>query len=341
MKIFIDSSNINDIKQFKDFKLFAGITTNPTFFIREKITDVNSSIREIDSIIDGEIHIEAMGDTANEIIENAIQNVKLAKNVVAKIPMTEEGIKAVEYLSKNGYKTNVHLIFSSNQAIVAALAGAAYVCPLIGRLYDYGHNGLEIIKEILDGFKNYNYLKTKVMISSVRSAEHCRVAAILGADAITVPPAIIKQLFKHPLTDIGLDIFKQDIVNLTSINRIMHKDDLPIVSEKSSLKDTIKIMTDKKFGTAIIVDNSFILKGIITDGDLRRIFQKYENISDKTAEEVMFRNPKTITANELAGNALKKMEDNRITSLVVVDDKNRVIGFVHIHDILRKQVREY
>ncbi|HOK40510.1 MAG TPA: transaldolase family protein [bacterium] len=342
MKIFIDSSNIEEIKQFKDFAFFAGITTNPTFFIREKISDMNGAIKEMNKIIKGEMHIEAMGDTAEEIIKNAIENTKLADDVVAKIPMTPEGIKAVEYLSKKNYKTNVHLIFSSNQAILAALAGATYVCPLIGRLYDHGHNGLEIIQQILQAFKNYNYINTKVMISSVRSAEHCRMAAILGADAITVPPAIIKQMFRHPLTDIGIDIFKQDMINLTIVEKIMHRGNkLPLIKEGTYLKEAIKIITEKNFGTGIIVDNENNLKGIITDGDLRRIFQKYEDISNLKVEEVMSKNPRTIMKTELIGNALKKMEDNKITSLIIADENKKVIGFIHIHDILGKQVREY
>lgn len=336
MKLFIDSANIKAIEKYSKMKIFSGVTTTPTFFRREGINDISNEIKKISKIIPGEVHIEAMGNTYEEMIKSAIANKKMGPDVVSKIPLNHESIKAVEYLSEEDIKTNVHLIFSLNQAILAALAGATYVCPLVGRIYDIGYDGLSVIEEIITGFKKHPEIKSKVMVSSVRTPEHVKQAFLLGADVTTIPPFAIEQMFHHPLTKSGIDQFEEDLILTRHVRDLLRVgEDLPIVTEETNMKDTIVEMTRKKLGIVLVINKEGKLTGCVTDGDLRRAIQKFPNIYNRKAKECMTKDPKTIQKDAFVHEALATMEKLAVTHLITITENQEPFGIIHIHDILK------
>jgi fructose-6-phosphate aldolase len=210
MKFFIDTANVEDIKNANELGLICGVTTNPSLIAKEG-RDFKEVIKEIASIVDGPISGEVKATTTDwkDMVEEAREISKIHSNMVVKIPMTEDGLKAVNVLKKEGIKTNVTLIFSPTQALLAARAGATYVSPFLGRLDDIAHNGLLLIEEIVEIFAN-NDIDTQIIAASVRNPIHVTECAKLGCDIATVPYNVIKQMVKHPLTDIGIEKFKQD-----------------------------------------------------------------------------------------------------------------------------------
>jgi len=208
MKIFLDSANVESIKKYNDMGLVDGITTNPTLLSKEKGNPAEI-MRQIVKIVKGPVSLEVVGTTTAEMIEEAHGLKKYGQNVVVKIPMIPDGLKAVKKLKDEGIPTNVTLIFSANQAILAAKAGAAYVSPFIGRLDDAGQEGMAVIREIVPIFKNYQF-DTKVLVASIRHPLHVIDAGKIGAHVVTLPPDILGKMLTHPLTDKGLSAFLSD-----------------------------------------------------------------------------------------------------------------------------------
>ena len=210
MKFFIDTANVEDIRSANDLGVICGATTNPSLIAKEG-RDFTEVIKEITAIVNGPISGEVKATTTDwqDMIAEAREIAKIHPNMVVKIPMTEDGLKAVNVLKKEGVKTNVTLIFSPTQALLAARAGATYVSPFLGRLDDISHNGLLLIEEIVEIFAN-NDIDTQIIAASVRNPIHVVECAKLGCDIATVPYSVIKQMIKHPLTDIGIEKFKQD-----------------------------------------------------------------------------------------------------------------------------------
>ena len=210
MKFFIDTANVEDIKKANDMGVICGVTTNPSLIAKEG-KNFNDVIKEITSIVDGPISGEVKATTikAEDMIVEAREIAKIHKNMVVKIPMTVEGLKAVKILSKEGIKTNVTLIFSANQALLAARAGATYVSPFLGRLDDISTDGLELIRTIADIFATHD-IDTEIISASVRHPMHVTECALAGADIATVPYNVIEQMTKHPLTEQGIEKFKKD-----------------------------------------------------------------------------------------------------------------------------------
>ena len=208
MKLFIDTANVEEIKKANDMGVICGVTTNPSLIAKEGriFEDV---VREITGIVDGPISAEVISLDSEGMIKEAVELTKIHKNIIVKIPMTVEGLKAVKVLSKEKIKTNVTLIFSAGQALLAAKAGATYVSPFVGRLDDIGNDGMNIIKEIVDIFWNYE-IDTEIIAASIRHPMHVIEAAKLGCHIATVPYKVIMQLTKHPLTDKGIDQFLKD-----------------------------------------------------------------------------------------------------------------------------------
>ncbi|MDD5339701.1 MAG: fructose-6-phosphate aldolase [Candidatus ainarchaeum sp.] len=208
MKFFMDTANVEQIKRAVELGLCDGVTTNPTLIMKEG-RDHRTVIQEIAKIVKGPISVEGIADTVDGMVGEGVEFAKWAPNVVVKIPMTKEGMKAVRVLSGKGIKTNVTLVFSPAQALLAAKAGAAYVSPFVGRLDDISEDGMKLVAEIMQIFCAYGY-KTEVIVASVRSVKHVVEAAKLGAHIATVPAAVFDDMFKHQLTDKGIAKFKED-----------------------------------------------------------------------------------------------------------------------------------
>lgn len=210
MKIFVDTAKVEDIRKANDMGVIYGVTTNPSLIAKEG-RDFKEVITEITQIVDGPISGEVKATTASAegMIKEGREIAAIHKNMVVKIPMTIEGLKAVKVLSKEGIKTNVTLVFTANQALLAARAGASYVSPFLGRLDDISQSGIELIKEISSIFKIYDF-STEIIAASVRNPIHVKECALAGADIATIPYGVIEQMTKHPLTDAGILKFQQD-----------------------------------------------------------------------------------------------------------------------------------
>ena len=208
MKFFIDTANVEELRQANELGVICGVTTNPSLIVKEG-RDFIEVIKEISSIVDGPISAEVISLEHEGMVNEAEKLSQIHKNIVIKIPMTEEGLKAVNILSKRGIKTNVTLIFSAAQALLAARAGATYVSPFVGRLDDIGMDGIDLIAEIAEIF-DVNAIETEIIVASVRNPIHVLQAAKLGADIATVPYKVIKQMLLHPLTDKGIAQFMKD-----------------------------------------------------------------------------------------------------------------------------------
>jgi transaldolase len=208
MKIFLDTANLQSIKTFVDMGILDGITTNPTLIAKEN-REFTELVQEILGLVPGPVNLEVVSQEAAGMIQEGHDLAMLGPNVVVKCPMTAEGLKAVKRLHKDGIKTNVTLIFSANQALLAAKAGADYASPFIGRLDDAGHEGMKIIEEILPIYRNYGF-ETQVLVASIRHPVHVVEAAKLGAHVATMPPDVLDKMVRHPLTDIGLKRFLDD-----------------------------------------------------------------------------------------------------------------------------------
>lgn len=208
MKIFIDTANINEIKEANTWGIIDGVTTNPSLIAKEG-RDLQEVINEICSIVDGPISAEVISLECDKMVEEAMELIKLHKNIVIKIPMCIEGLKAVKILTEKGIKTNVTLIFSSQQALLAAKAGATYVSPFVGRLDDIGAIGVELISEIANIFEVHN-MQTEIISASIRNPIHVSECAMAGSDIATIPFKVLEQMAKHPLTDIGIAKFLSD-----------------------------------------------------------------------------------------------------------------------------------
>jgi len=208
MKFFIDTANTEEIKRGVELGLVDGVTTNPTLISREG-RNFKELVKEICDIVDGPVSVEAVSLDKEGMIKEARELSKIAPNIVIKIPLTEEGLKAVRVLSGEGIRTNVTLCFSPIQALLAAKAGATYISPFVGRLDDISHTGMELVGQITNIYENYGF-ETEVIVASIRNPLHVLDAALMGADIATIPFKVLIQLVKHPLTDIGIERFLKD-----------------------------------------------------------------------------------------------------------------------------------
>ena len=211
MKLFIDTANVEYIKEMADLGIIAGVTTNPSLIAKEG-RDFNEVIKEITEIVDGPISGEVISLDAEGMIKEGIEISKIHKNMIVKIPMTEQGIKATKALTMLGIRTNVTLVFSVNQALLAATAGATYVSPFVGRLEDTLHDGIQVVSEIRDVFDIYGF-DTEIISASIRTVKQLADSALVGAHIATVPYPVLKKAFTHPLTDKGIETFMNDWKN--------------------------------------------------------------------------------------------------------------------------------
>ena len=209
MKIFLDTANLDSIRKFNDMGLLDGITTNPSLMSKEGGNPKNV-MGEITKIIKGDVSLEVVSTEYSGMMEEGKRLCEYGDNVVVKVPMTPDGLKACKSFSSEGIPVNVTLIFSANQALLAAKSGAKYVSPFIGRLDDVGQDGMNLIKDIKQIFSNYPEFKTQILVASIRHPVHVVDAAKIGADVVTLPPAVLEKMLQHPLTKIGLENFLAD-----------------------------------------------------------------------------------------------------------------------------------
>ena len=214
MKFFIDTANVNEIKEAIALGMVDGVTTNPSLAAKEG-RNFLELVKEICSLVDGPVSVEAVSLDAVGIIKEGREFAKISDNIVVKVPLMEEGLKAVRVLSADSISTNVTLCFSPAQALLSAKAGASYISPFVGRLDDISHSGMELIEQILTIYNNYGY-ETEIIVASIRHPLHVVEAAVLGADIATIPFKVMKQLIKHPLTDSGIETFLSDWKKLNS-----------------------------------------------------------------------------------------------------------------------------
>lgn len=213
MKLFIDTANVDEIRDAHSWGVISGVTTNPSLIAKEG-RDFVEVVREITSIVDGPISAEVVSLKADEMVEEAKPLAEINENIVIKIPMMAEGLKATNKLAAIGIKTNVTLVFSANQALLAALAGATFVSPFVGRLDDIGHNGMQVIEDCVDVFAIHG-LETEIISASIRHPQHVLDSAKAGADIATVPYGVLKKMMRHPLTDAGIERFLDDWKKVT------------------------------------------------------------------------------------------------------------------------------
>lgn len=209
MKFFLDTANIDEIREAASLGVLDGVTTNPSLMAKEDGDDYPAVLKAICDIVGGPVSAEVVAEDSDEMIRQGRSFARLSEHIVVKIPMTPEGMKAVKALSSDDIKTNVTLCFSANQGLIAAKAGATYISPFIGRLDDAGMDGMQVVADLVDIYERYAFT-TQVLAASIRHPMHVVEAARLGADVSTMPYKIFQQLFKHPLTDIGIELFNRD-----------------------------------------------------------------------------------------------------------------------------------
>ena len=210
MRIFLDTAEIDKIREAAGMGVISGVTTNPTLIYQSGTTDYEATIKEICSIISGPVSTEVVVEGVKPMVKQAREMAAWAPNVVIKIPATAEGLEVTSVLAKENIRVNMTLVFSANQALLAALAGAAYVSPFIGRLDDIGEDGIQLVQDIVEIYENYPHINTEVIAASIRHPMHCIQSARVGAHIATIPYNVLMQMIKHPLTDIGISRFMSD-----------------------------------------------------------------------------------------------------------------------------------
>ncbi len=334
MELYLDSANLNEIKEAFTLGFLNGLTTTPTFMQREGVTDIDKTIVELSDIVPI-LQIEALGNNADAIRKEAdrLLDLGLKKNkTVFKIPVSLEGVKACYQLRKEGMLVNMHLVYTVQQAYMAMHAGATYVCPLVGRLQDQGQDALSLIEQCVGAVERYGY-DSKIMFSSVRHTEHVRNAINLGVHTITLPYKVMASLTENTFTSIGTEQFIRDTRMMTIRVKDAVRDINPLVSENTLLKDAIVQMTTFGFGAISVIKENGELKGVFTDSELRRLLQQNEDhVLDKKLSDLSFRTPLTIDANALLNEALSFFKKSHVDTLVVIED-GKPVGMLDIQDI--------
>ena len=334
MELYLDSANLKEIEEGFKLGFLDGLTTTPTFMQREGITDIDATIIKLSKMVPV-LQIEALGNNSDEVVKEAKRQLDLGldKNrTVFKIPVSLEGVKACYLLRKEGLMVNVHLVYTVQQAYMAMHAGANYVCPLVGRLQDQGHDALALIDQCVQAVDHYGY-DTKIMFSSVRHNEHVRNAINLGVHTITLPLKVLKSLTENNFTTLGTSQFIRDTRLMTVRVREVMNDVNPLITEATPLKDAIIKMSSFGFGAITVVKSDASLKGIFTDGDLRRLLQNEgEHILDKKLSELHYGKPIAVDVNALLNEAVALFRQYQVDTLLVTDGE-KPVGMLDIQDI--------
>jgi len=336
MEFFLDSANMAEIEEALKIGIIDGVTTTPTFMHKNGITDIDGAIIKLSKMVPV-LMIEALGETAQDIVAEAHRLLALGldkKKTVFKIPVNLEGVKACKILHDNGFLINLHLVYNIQQAYMALTAGANYVCVLVGRMQDQGHDALGLIKQIVEIIDKYKY-DCKVMFSSVRSPEHIKDALLLGAHNITIPWNIMKKMGDNHLTKLGTDQFFQHTRLMTIHVKNVISDVNPVVDIDCKVLDALLKMTDSGMGAVSVISKEGELVGIFTDGDLRRQMRKMgDHILEATIEECMTAKPISIDANAVLQKATDIFNTNQVDNIIVTEN-GKPIGMLDIQDLVK------
>jgi transaldolase len=336
MELYLDSIKIDEVREANKLGFLDGLTTTPTFMHREGIRDVDAAILNLSKLVKV-LMVEALGDNAEEIVKEAERLLSLGlnkDNVVFKIPMSLEGVKACKMLVNKGMKVNLHLVYSLQQAYLAFCAGATYVCILVGRMQDQGQDALGLIEQCVKTVEKFNY-KTKIMFSSVRNAEHVKDAIRLGAHNITIPWSVMKQLPNNHFTEIGIQQFVQHTELLTIKASDLVVTDNVFLDFKSTILDGLMLMTNSRLGAIIVLDDKKKIYRIFTDGDLRRLL-KADNSSmlHRKFSEMDSNSPKSVDLNTSLTDVISLFKSSEVDNIVVVDG-DKPVGLIDIQDVLK------
>jgi TalC/MipB family fructose-6-phosphate aldolase len=334
MELYLDSANLKEIEEGFKLGFLNGLTTTPTFMQREGITDIDGMIVKLSKMVPV-LQIEALGDTAEDVLKEAQRQLALGLDptkTVFKIPVSLEGVRACKLLRNEGLLVNVHLVYTLQQAYMAMQAGATYVCPLVGRLQDQGHDALDLVSQIVDAVDHYGY-DTKVMFSSVRTLEHVRNALNLGVHTITVPLKVLKQLTENNFTTVGTDQFIMD----TRLMMVKVKEAIrginPVVPEGTSITEAIVKMTEFGYGAVTVTKADGSIKGVFTDGSLRKLLMDQgRDVLTKKLSDLEYREPITIDGNVLLNEANALFKKTNVDTIVVTNN-GKPAGMLDIQDL--------
>lgn len=337
MELYLDSANLKEIKEAFKLQFLKGLTTTPTFMKREGIVNIDETIKELSGMVPI-LQIESLGHTAEDIVAEAERLLRLGlkkEKTVFKIPVSLEGVRACKMLREEGVMVNIHLVYSVQQAYTAMVAGANYICILVGRMQDQGFDALHLVRQCVEMIERYR-ADAKIMFSSVRNVEHVRNAIDSGAHVVTLPFKILKQMMENNLTDLGVKQFNLDhkLMNVY-VHQIMKKGN-PIISADTIIWNVLSDMTKFGFGAVIVIDESNdSLLGVFTDGDLRRNLQGDRNFLGKKIGDLKYGMPKIIDADALLNDAVKMFKETKVDSIVVLKN-GKPIGMLDVQDIIKE-----
>jgi TalC/MipB family fructose-6-phosphate aldolase len=336
MELYLDSVDFNEIEEAFKLGFLRGLTTTPTFMHRHGITDIDGAIVKLSGMVP-ELQVEALGETYDEIVTEAhrLLTLPLKSKPVFKVPISLQGLQACKTLVDEGQRVNVHLIYTLNQAYMAMAAGAAFVCPLAGRLHDQGHDAVALFEQCVNIAEKYNY-PTKVMFSSVRHPEHVRQAMLAGAHVCTVPWGVLKRLCDNALTTVGTDQFFEHTRLMTIKVREVIREINPVCKLSDTVTHAMVEMTESRLGAVTLVDDDGNLAGIFTDGDIRRKLQQQgrQILDYKMSELNPTSNPVTINSDALLYEAVNIFKQRQIDNIIVLEN-NIPLGILDIQDLVK------
>jgi TalC/MipB family fructose-6-phosphate aldolase len=336
MDLYLDSVDFNEIERAFELGFLKGLTTTPTFMHRHGITDIDGAIVRLSGMVP-ELQVEALGDTVESIVAEAdrILALPLKQEPVFKVPISNAGVTACQRLTANGHRVNVHLIYTLNQAYMAIAAGAAFVCPLAGRLQDQGHDAIKLFEQCVEIIDKYNY-SSKVMFSSVRHPEHVRQALLAGVHVCTAPFNVIIHLCDNSLTALGTAQFREHTQLTTMRVKELIRPQNPVCKLSDSLSSAMVQMTESRLGVVTLVDGAGKLVGVFTDGDLRRRLQEDgKQVLDAVFADIAYsEKPVTIGQDALLDEAVKLFKEFEVDSIIVVDGA-QPSGVLDIQDLVK------
>lgn len=337
MELYLDSVDFNEIEKAFELGFLTGLTTTPTFMHRHGITDIDGAIVKLSKMVPI-LQVEALGETAEEIIDEAarIKELPTEADLVFKIPISMEGVKACKKLVDQGDMVNIHLIYTLNQAYMAMEAGAHYVCPLVGRLHDQGHDAMGLIEDAVNAVNRYNY-DTKIMVSSVRHPEHVRMGLKLGAQAVTAPYKIMEMLTQNAFTTIGVEqFFEHTRLTTLRVRDVMRTGDCAVTADQTVSEALVK-MTEDGFGAVMVMAGGKLI-GTYTDGDIRRAIQSNGKLGlERKMSEFTYREPISVSAEAVLLDAVKVFKEYSVDTLIVMEN-NQPIGFLDIQELVNRGI---